>query len=91
MPDLPSWGELNAHGQVALTADAHGRAALLLVESLIHGLVNRSILPLADAIEIVDIAAEIELELGRSGPIASNEPHSLLAPIATSLRFDLRG
>lgn len=37
--------------------DAHGQAEMLLVESLIHGLIARSVISVADAVEIVEIAA----------------------------------
>lgn len=43
--------------------DAHGQAAMLLVESLIHGLVERKVITVADAIEIVDIAADVKAEI----------------------------
>ena len=68
-----------------------GRAALLLVESLVHHLVQRSVLSLGEAIEIVDIAAEVEIETaltaadGGAVPIGSMS----LTAISNSLRFDL--
>lgn len=72
--------------------DAHGQAAILLVESLIHGLVARSLLSVAEAIEIVDIAADVKLEIG----IDDGEPDptvakskSILEAISVSLSFDL--
>lgn len=40
-------------------ADAHGQAALLLVESLVHGLIARSVISVTEAVEIVDVAAEV--------------------------------
>lgn len=43
--------------------DAHGQAALLLTESLIHALVDRSMLTIADAIEVIEIAQEVKLEV----------------------------
>ena len=39
--------------------DAHGQAAMLLVESLIQGLIARSVITVADAVELVDTAAEV--------------------------------
>ena len=70
--------------------DARGAAALVLVESLIHGLVERSILSLQEAVEIIDVAAEVERELDATGlgPPAGDF-RSLLTPIANSLRADL--
>ncbi len=43
--------------------DAHGQAAMPLVESLIHGLVARAVFSVGDAVEIVDGAAEIHQEI----------------------------
>ena len=43
--------------------DAHGQAALLLSESLLHTLVERSILSVADAVSVVQTAAEVKLVL----------------------------
>jgi hypothetical protein len=43
--------------------DAHGQAALLLTESLIHMLVERGALTNTEAVEVVKIAAEVKLEV----------------------------
>lgn len=40
------------------------QSVMLLVESLIHGLIDRSVLSPADAIEIIDRAVEIRREIG---------------------------
>lgn len=71
--------------------ESHGKAALLLVESLIHGLIERGTLTVVQAIEIIDAAVEVEDEIG----LASGNPReitvpSLLTPIAASLRLELR-
>ncbi len=73
-----------------LDSDGHGRAALLLVESLIHGLVARSALSVAEAVSIVEIACEVQ------GAIADAEPspsmlkaRGLLSTLAYSLKIDL--
>ncbi|RYF20863.1 MAG: hypothetical protein EOO77_07180, partial [Oxalobacteraceae bacterium] len=51
--------------------DAHGQAAMLLVESLIHGMIARSVIQVADAIDVVtaaiDVKMEIEADLGDNG------------------------
>ena len=74
------------------TADAHGRAAVVLVESLIHGLIARSVISVSDAIEIVDGAAdardEISFETGES-LLGATSPSVLLRSIAASLAPDL--
>lgn len=44
--------------------DPAGEAALLLVESLIHGLIGKLVISVADAVEIINVAAEIRIELG---------------------------
>ena len=46
----------------ARTSDAMGQAAMLLVESLIHALVARSVITVTDAMEIVEVAAEVKEE-----------------------------
>ena len=71
--------------------DAHGAAALLLVESLIHGLCERSIIKINQAVEIVDRAVDVQYDLA----IAAEETgaslwrsHTLLQSIAASLGID---
>jgi len=84
--DLPSEDRLDG-------PDAHGQAAMLLVESLLHGLVARSLISVGDAVEIVAIAAdvkeEIVLELGDS-PATMQKSLTLLQSIRASLTTDLR-
>ena len=65
---------------------------MLLVESLIHHLVSRSILTADEAIEIVDVAAEVECEIAPDASEAAvmPRPATSLAAIASSLRFDLK-
>ncbi len=74
--------------------DAHGQAAMLLVESLLHGLIARSVISVADGIEIVGIAAEVKeevaAELGDS-PATMQKSLTLLAAISASLTNDLPG
>ena len=36
---------------------------MLLVESLIHGLIARSVISVAEAVEIVEVAAEVKTEI----------------------------
>jgi hypothetical protein len=73
-------------------ADAHGQAALLLVESLVHGLIARSVISVTEAVEIVDVAAEVRRDLGADmgGSDATLQRSiSLLENISWSLRLDL--
>lgn len=43
--------------------DAHGQAAMLLVESLIHGLIASSIIQISDAIDVVTVAINVKMEI----------------------------
>ena len=66
----------------------HGRAALILVESLMHCLVEKDIISRKDFTEIVDGAAEVEIELENA-----STPHdmteSILYPLATVFRNEM--
>lgn len=71
--------------------DAHGHAALLLVEALIHGLCEKEILSRNDAIDIVDSAASVQLDVNEATtPSLSSmrHAHALLVAIAGSLQID---
>jgi hypothetical protein len=72
--------------------DPYGQAALLLVESLIHGLVDRSVLTLAEAVDVVtvalDVKDEIAADLGDS-PETKDKSMELLDSIRASLSNDL--
>jgi hypothetical protein len=48
--------------------DAHGQAALLLTESLIHTLVENSAITNAQAIDLIRIAAEVKVEVATAAP-----------------------
>lgn len=43
--------------------DAHGQAAMLLVESLIHGLIAQSVIRVEDAIDVVTVAIDVKKEI----------------------------
>lgn len=71
--------------------DSHGQAALLLVESLVHKLLERSIITLADAVEIVESADSVQVEVAEAADGAGApmwRSHALLAAIAQSLKHD---
>ena len=72
-------------------ADEHGQAAMLLVESLIHGLVDRSVISVAEAVEIVDVAADTQAEIADPGgpPAAPQSSLAMLHSISSSLRHDM--
>lgn len=71
--------------------DPHGHAALLLVESLIHGLIERSVISTRAAIDIVEGADSVQVEVaeaadGHGAPMWRS--HALLMAIEDSLRQD---
>lgn len=75
-----------------LSPDPHGPAALLLVESLLHGLCEKAALTSPEAVEIVDRAASVQsdrAEAADDGAPAMWQSHALLASIGASLRHDV--
>lgn len=71
--------------------DVHGKAAILLVESLIHSLIDRSVIGIDDAIDLVTVAMDSRTEIAAD---AGDSDHaldrslSLLASIRSSLSID---
>lgn len=68
----------------------HGQAALLLVECLMHALVEKGALSREEFVEIVEGAAEVEDELIAAN--ASPPPDqcgSLLSPLANAFKAEL--
>ena len=64
---------------VVVEPDAHGQAALLLTESLIHMLVDRGALTNTDAVEVVQTAAEVKVEVASAaGESAKRMTESLV-------------
>lgn len=73
--------------------DAHGQAALLLVESLIHGLRESSLLTAGEAGEIAERAVSVQRDQAEAADGAATPMwrcHALLSAIATSLRTEDR-
>jgi hypothetical protein len=73
------------------TSDAHGQAALFLIESLIHALVARSVISVTEAVEIVEVAAEVKVDLAADigdTPEALQRSLDLLEAIRDSLAID---
>lgn len=71
--------------------DPHGQAALLLVESLIHGLRERSILDIEGAIDIVETAVDVQadiVDMAGDARATMSRSHALLSAIAESLKRD---
>lgn len=74
--------------------DPDGQAAMLLVETLIHGLIERSVITVADAVGFAESAADVREEIGHERnetPDAMLPSLTILRAIASSLRFDLNG
>ena len=73
--------------------DAHGQAALLLAESTLHMLVERSVLSVQEAVSVVQTATEVKLvvatEAGES-PELMQASLDLLFRISDSFAADLR-
>ena len=73
--------------------DAHGQAALLLTESLLHALVEKAILTSAEALAVVQTAMEIKVEVATIAGESRGrmeESLALLSAIAMSLETDVR-
>jgi hypothetical protein len=71
--------------------DAHGQASLLLAESLIHMLVERKVLSLDQAVEVIQIAAEVKTEVAAAAGESKarmNESLALLANMSNSFESD---
>lgn len=75
----------------AKVAEPHGQAALLLAESLLHGLIASSSLTVEQAVEIVQIAVEVKQDMadGAADTAADRRSLHLLNAISASLRNDL--
>ena len=92
MPDVTNDNHLDTDTPLR-EPDAHGQAALLLVESLIHDLVARAVISVGEAIEIVEVAAEVKLEVAAElgdSPATMRRSLALLESIALSLKGDAR-
>ena len=81
----------NARLPAALEPDAHGQAALLLTESLIHTLVDNSAITNVQAIELIRIAAEVKVEVATAAHESNGrmqESLALLSKMASSFATD---
>lgn len=71
--------------------DAHGQAALLLTESLLHALVANAVLSNGQAVEVIEIAAEVKVEVATADHESRkriDESLKLLADIQASFESD---
>jgi hypothetical protein len=86
--------EYSSSGGHMREPDAHGQAALLLVESLIHGLVSHNVISAAMAVEIVSVAAEVKVEVASENSerrATMVKSLALLGAMHASLSIDLPG
>lgn len=75
-------------------SEPHGVAALLLVESLVHGLIEANVLTTAEAVELIDVATDVSKEMTSErdkAPPQTPDATTLLDAISKSLRHDLDG
>ena len=75
----------------ASPTDPHGHAALILVESLIHGLCERGALSTEEAVAITERAINVQAEFAEAADGAGAplwHSHALLTAIAASLKID---
>lgn len=75
----------------AAEPDAHGQAALLLTESLIHSLVDKSALTVDEAIEVIMTAKEVKCQVATSNGESARriqDSLDLLSKMAESFKSD---
>ena len=74
------------------TPGAQGRAALLLVESLIHTLTSAGVLSAAQAVEVAEVARDVQLAIAEDSPAHTAEMRGALVvlnEVLASLKVDL--
>lgn len=73
--------------------DAHGQAALILAESMLHAMVAKSLITNREAIEIIGSAAEIKVEVATAAGESDKrmkQSLALLLKMTKSLASDER-
>jgi hypothetical protein len=91
MPPVTPASTLAPKNPATVEPDAHGQAALLLTESLIHALVDNATLTTAEAVEVVTIAAEVNVEIASLAGESQGrmrESLALLSKMAESFEVD---
>ncbi len=81
-------------GSAPFPLEVHGQAALLLVESLIHGLRENDVLTAGDAAAIAQRAVDVQFDHAQAADGAGAplwRSHALLSSIAASLSIDAQG
>lgn len=82
---------VNGPSRHAVEPDAHGQAALLLTESLIHTLIENAAMSNMDAIQVVRSAAEVKVEVATAAGESDKrmkESLKLLEKMRRSLESD---
>lgn len=77
----------------AAEVSADGQAALLLAESLIHGLCEKTMISSGEAVAIIERAADVQFDHAEAAGGAGApmwRAHALLLAIATSLKSDVQ-
>jgi hypothetical protein len=77
-------------GATIPASESHGQAALLLVESLIHGLCENSTLSNEQAVEITERAVNVQFDQAEAADGAGApmwRSHALLSAILASLKI----
>lgn len=71
--------------------NAQGQAAILLVESLIHALIDRSVITVETAVEVIDAALEVSEEIDEqpADQKLRQGASTLLKAMSRSFRTDL--
>lgn len=76
---------------IAPEPDAHGQAALLLAESILHALVETRTLSLEQALSVIQTTCEVKIEVAESTGESQGRMHEsleLLRAISASLAVD---
>lgn len=63
MNDFPTKGPLLAPTTVPVEPDAHGQAALLLAESILHVLVETKSLSVEEALSVIKTSCEVKVQV----------------------------
>jgi hypothetical protein len=88
MTDFPPKSE---QATPQMEPDAHGQAALLLAESILHALVEAGTLSVAEALSVIETNCEVKVEVAEREGESSRRMHeslSLLLAMSKSFAAD---
>lgn len=89
---MPVHDDENMTAKPIFSPEAHGQAALLLVESLMHSLMEHAILTLSETVEVVETAISVQADIALAADAGRRQmwrSHALLTRIADSLSNDV--